>query len=128
MKVNKTEHIDITPDKSIFHKIGEANYSISDAIAELVDNSIDAAGEDGVEVVVVLDKKNNLNTCNRLKSVLSINLYLTFAIGSDFSWFIDQKYSERILVRISDHTANPLYDHLDKSLRCCLSKLNNFFI
>lgn len=52
------EKIDITPDKSIYHKIGEANYSISDAIAELVDNSIDAAEEDGVEVYVLLDKKN----------------------------------------------------------------------
>ena len=29
------ESIDITPDKSIYHKIGEANYSISDAIAEV---------------------------------------------------------------------------------------------
>lgn len=56
--VMKTEHIDITPDKSIYHKIGEANYSISDAIAELVDNSIDAAGNDGAEIFVILDKKN----------------------------------------------------------------------
>lgn len=54
----KVEHIDITPHKSIYHKIGEANYSISDAVAELVDNSIDAANEDGVEIFVVLDKKN----------------------------------------------------------------------
>ncbi|GMU74198.1 MAG: hypothetical protein AMXMBFR44_3960 [Candidatus Campbellbacteria bacterium] len=54
----KIEHVDITPDRSIYHKIGEANYSISDAVAELVDNSIDAANEDGVEIVIVLDKKN----------------------------------------------------------------------
>ncbi|MEX2411782.1 MAG: ATP-binding protein [Candidatus Paceibacterota bacterium] len=51
------EHIDITPDKSIFHKIGEANYSIPDAIAELVDNSIDAINNDGVDIVIALDKK-----------------------------------------------------------------------
>ena len=54
---NRVETIDITPDKSIYHKIGEANYSISDAIAELVDNSIDAANEDGVEIFILLDKK-----------------------------------------------------------------------
>ncbi len=54
---NKVETIDITPDKSIYHKIGEANYSISDAIAELVDNSIDASNEEGVEIYIVLDKK-----------------------------------------------------------------------
>lgn len=59
MKVSRTENFDITPDRSIFHKIGEANYSISDAIAELVDNSIDAADEDGVEIYVILDKLNN---------------------------------------------------------------------
>jgi hypothetical protein len=55
---NNIETIDITPDKSIYHKIGEANYSISDAIAELVDNSIDATNEEGVEIYIVLDKKN----------------------------------------------------------------------
>jgi hypothetical protein len=57
-KQTTVEKIDITPDKTIYHKIGEANYSISDAIAELVDNSIDAAGDDGVEVLVILDKDN----------------------------------------------------------------------
>jgi len=57
MDATKVEKIDITPDKSIYHKIGEANYSISDAIAELVDNSIDAANEEGVEIYVILDKK-----------------------------------------------------------------------
>lgn len=58
MNEKNIELIDITPDKSLFHKIGEANYSIPDAIAELVDNSIDASNEEGVEVVVILDKKN----------------------------------------------------------------------
>ncbi len=55
---SRIQLVDITPDRSIFHKIGEANYSVSDAIAELVDNSIDATCEEGVEVIVVLDKKN----------------------------------------------------------------------
>lgn len=58
-EVKKVENINITPDKSIYHKIGEANYSIPDAIAELVDNSIDAADEDGVEISIILDKENN---------------------------------------------------------------------
>lgn len=57
-KNNKIETIDITPDKSIYHKIGEANYSISDAIAELVDNSIDASNEEGVEIYIILNKKD----------------------------------------------------------------------
>ena len=57
MEEQKVEIIDITPDKSIYHKIGEANYSISDAIAELVDNSIDASSEEGIEIYIILDKK-----------------------------------------------------------------------
>lgn len=35
--------IDITPDVSLLPKSGEVNYRIPDAVAELVDNSIDAA-------------------------------------------------------------------------------------
>ncbi len=58
MKV-EMQYVDITPDKSIFHKIGEANYSISDAIAELVDNSVDATNDNGVEINIILDKRNN---------------------------------------------------------------------
>jgi len=54
----RTETIDITPDRSIYHKLGESNYSIAEAIAELVDNSIDAANENGVEIFIILDKKN----------------------------------------------------------------------
>ncbi|HXF49470.1 MAG TPA: ATP-binding protein [Verrucomicrobiae bacterium] len=38
----KTRLIDITPDKSLLPKMGFAGYSIPQAIAELVDNSIDA--------------------------------------------------------------------------------------
>ena len=59
MNNQSIDKINITPDKSIFHKIGETNYSISDAIAELVDNSIDASNDDGVEIIIILDKNNN---------------------------------------------------------------------
>lgn len=52
-----TENIDITPDRSIYHKLGESNYSIPDALAELVDNSIDAAIDEGVEINIILDKR-----------------------------------------------------------------------
>ncbi len=41
MKVIK-EEINIIPDKSIFPKLGQTGYSIGEAIAEFVDNSIDA--------------------------------------------------------------------------------------
>src|SRR3989344_8460939 len=34
--------VNITPDKSLMIKIGQKNYRIQEAIAELVDNSVDA--------------------------------------------------------------------------------------
>ena len=41
----KTETFDITPDQSLMPKLGQSGYSISEAISELVDNSIDARTE-----------------------------------------------------------------------------------
>jgi hypothetical protein len=41
-----TKKIDITPHKSLMPKIGRAGYSVSEAISELIDNSIDAKYED----------------------------------------------------------------------------------
>lgn len=38
----KIKEIDITPHKSLMPKIGRAGYSVSEAIAELIDNSLDA--------------------------------------------------------------------------------------
>ncbi len=38
----KTEYIDVTPHKSIMLKLGQSGYSITEALAELVDNSLDA--------------------------------------------------------------------------------------
>ncbi|KKT57428.1 MAG: hypothetical protein UW81_C0024G0003 [Candidatus Giovannonibacteria bacterium GW2011_GWC2_44_9] len=87
-KNQKTETIDITPDKSIYHKIGEANYSISDALAELVDNSIDAANEDGVEIFIVLDKKGEKiivedNGQGMSKEIASKSLVLAYSKKHD---------------------------------------------
>ncbi|MBI4139705.1 ATP-binding protein [Candidatus Woesearchaeota archaeon] len=39
----KTEFVDITPHRSIMLKLGQSGYSISEALAELIDNSIDAS-------------------------------------------------------------------------------------
>ncbi len=43
--IGKTEYIDITPHRSIMLKLGNSGYSLTEAIAELVDNSIDARVE-----------------------------------------------------------------------------------
>src|SRR4051812_46286911 len=37
-----TTYVDITPDVSLLRKVGQSGHSISDAIAELVDNALDA--------------------------------------------------------------------------------------
>lgn len=53
----KIKQIDITPDKSLMPKIGRAGYSISQAISELVDNSLDARFSDKtLHVNVILNK------------------------------------------------------------------------
>lgn len=55
----KRETIDIVPDITLFAKLGNANYSVSEAIAELIDNSIDAR-EDKVKVEISIDKNRIL--------------------------------------------------------------------
>ncbi len=52
----KTEKVDITPDKTLIKKLGMTGYRTEQAIAELIDNSIDAR-LDGIteHVKVVLD-------------------------------------------------------------------------
>jgi hypothetical protein len=57
----KTKEIDILPDRSLMPKIGQTGYSISQALAELVDNSIDARRE-GVllTVTVTLDQARGI--------------------------------------------------------------------
>lgn len=46
--------IDITPDKSLMPKLGSSGYSIPQAIAELIDNAIDARSDDGMEISIKL--------------------------------------------------------------------------
>ena len=58
----KTKEINILPDRSLMPKIGQTGYSVSQAISELVDNSIDAR-EDGIALTVEIyldDKKNTI--------------------------------------------------------------------
>lgn len=60
MKNLKIKEISILPDRSLMPKIGQTGYSISQAISELVDNSIDARYEDKiltVEINLNLDEK-----------------------------------------------------------------------
>ena len=54
-----TEKFDITPDKTLYPKLGRTGYSISEALAELIDNSIDAR-KDKVNININIDYKNKL--------------------------------------------------------------------
>ncbi len=57
----KIKEIDILPDRSLMPKIGQTGYSVSQAIAELVDNSIDARQENKLLTVEInLDSNNGL--------------------------------------------------------------------
>ena len=52
----KTRQVDITPDKTLIKKLGMTGYRTEQAIAELIDNSIDARLDASTEHVrVVLD-------------------------------------------------------------------------
>ncbi len=56
MKIFK-EKISIVPDRSLYPKLGQTGYSVGEAIAELVDNSIDARLEKKLLTIeIVLDK------------------------------------------------------------------------
>ena len=46
-------HVDITPDKSLIQKLGLVGYRTEQAVAELVDNSIDARIPDEKETIEV---------------------------------------------------------------------------
>jgi len=52
----KTKKIDITPDKTLFPKIGQTGYTVAQALSELIDNSIDARNG-SVEIDIKIDKK-----------------------------------------------------------------------
>jgi len=59
-KIRKKE-ISILPDRSLMPKLGQTGYSISQAIAELVDNSIDARKEGKILTIeILLDQKKKL--------------------------------------------------------------------
>ena len=53
----RTKEISILPDRSLMPKIGQTGYSVSQAIAELVDNSIDArSAEESLVVEIIFDQ------------------------------------------------------------------------
>ena len=47
--------VDITPDKTLIKKLGMSGYRTEQAIAELIDNAIDARGHDTEHIKVMLD-------------------------------------------------------------------------
>jgi hypothetical protein len=55
-----TEIIDVTPDQTLMPKLGKSGYSIPQAIAELLDNAIDARIEGELLHVSVTIKKNEI--------------------------------------------------------------------
>ena len=56
----KTKRVDITPDISLLPKLGQSGYKLSEALAEFIDNSLDAKPHDRKSVVIniqISDKK-----------------------------------------------------------------------
>ncbi len=73
-----TEFIDITPDKSLFAKLGNSGYSLDESISELVDNSIDAANQDLVIEIKISDNEisiqDNGNGMNKDEIINALKL------------------------------------------------------
>jgi hypothetical protein len=56
-----TKTINIIPDRSLMPKIGQTGYSISQAISELIDNSIDARFDNKkLNIDIIIDRHNNI--------------------------------------------------------------------
>ena len=54
----RVEFVDVTPHRSIMLKLGQSGYSLSEALAELIDNSIDASlPEKKLNIDISLDEK-----------------------------------------------------------------------
>ena len=77
--MEKREKINITPDKSIYPKLGQTGYTISEALAELIDNSIDARGvkiliDISVDtkrgIIVVEDNGSGMNRATTEESIV----------------------------------------------------------
>ncbi len=61
MSINvKKEKLNITPDKSIYPKLGQTGYSAAEALSELVDNSIDARIKNESLVIRIDVNKNSI--------------------------------------------------------------------
>ncbi len=52
----RTKKINITPDRSLFPKIGQTGYTVAQALSELIDNSIDAR-DGSVDINIKVDKQ-----------------------------------------------------------------------
>ena len=54
------KNIDITPDKSLMPKMAKSGYTITEAISELIDNSIDAQIANKKLTIIVNVKENKI--------------------------------------------------------------------
>ncbi|HEV8601737.1 MAG TPA: ATP-binding protein, partial [Patescibacteria group bacterium] len=53
--MERVEKYDATPDTSLFPKLGQTGYTVAEALAELIDNSIDARDEK-VNISIKIDR------------------------------------------------------------------------
>jgi hypothetical protein len=65
----QVKEIDITPDKSLMPKIGQAGYSISQAISELIDNAVDARFSDKLLTIHITMKQEYIEVVDNGKGM-----------------------------------------------------------
>ncbi|MFA6408470.1 MAG: helix-turn-helix domain-containing protein [Candidatus Paceibacterota bacterium] len=64
MSITRTKRIDITPDRTLFPKIGQTGYTAGQALSELIDNSIDVINPKvgKVSINIKIDKQKGVIT------------------------------------------------------------------
>jgi len=78
----RIKRINITPDKSLFPKMGNTGYTVAEALSELIDNSVDAREENKpVEINIKIDKQKGCilvedNGCGMDEKVASNSIKL----------------------------------------------------
>lgn len=77
------EYIDITPDVTLFSKLGQMGYTVQTALCEFVDNSLDAGSARPVSVDISLDSSNGVIRVSDACSGMTVDqLKQAFIIGA----------------------------------------------
>lgn len=77
----QTEIIDVTPDQTLMPKLGQSGYSVPQAIAELVDNAIDARIEGEPLTIAIKIGKNEITVSDNGQGMDRDEMHSAMVLG-----------------------------------------------